>query len=45
MNPLDPTYAMFYKDVKYDILMCQSHSNRPQPIQLVPTMQKKLFMS
>ena len=25
--------------------MCQSHSTRPQPIQLVPTMQKKLFMS
>ena len=33
------------KDVKYDIPMCQSHSTRPQPIQLVPTMQKKLFTS
>ena len=46
----DPTYAIFlkswgFKDVKYDIPMCQSHSTRPQPIQLVPTMQKKLFMS
>ena len=29
-----------FKDVKYDILMCQYHSTRPQPIQLVPTMQK-----
>ena len=29
-----------FKDVKYDILMCQSHSTLPQPIQLVPTMQK-----
>ena len=43
----DPTYAIFlkswgFKDVKYDILMCQSHSTRPQPIQLVPTMQKKI---
>ena len=33
MNPLDPTYAIFlkswgFKDVKYDILMCQSHSTR-----------------
>ena len=30
----DPTYAIFlkswgFKDVKYDILMCQSHSTRP----------------
>ena len=33
------------KDVKYDIPMCQYHSTRPQPIQLVPIMQKKLFMS
>ena len=46
MNPLDPTYAIFlkswgFKDVKYDIPMCQYHSTRPQPIQLVPTMQKK----
>ena len=31
------------KDFKYDIPMCQYHSSRPQPIQLVPTMQKKLF--
>ena len=30
-----------FKDVKYDIPMCQSHSTQPQPIQLVPTMQKK----
>ena len=41
----DPTYAIFFKiwieDVKYDIPMCQSHSTRPQPIQLVPTMRKK----
>ena len=42
----DPTYAIFlkswvFKDVKYDIPMCQCHSTRPQPIQLVPTMQKK----
>ena len=34
MNPLYPTYAIFlkmwgFKDVKYDILMCQSHSTRP----------------
>ena len=29
-----------FKDVKYEIPMCQSHSTRPQPIQLVPTMQK-----
>ena len=29
-----------FKDVKYDIPMCQYHSTRPQPIQLVPTMQK-----
>ena len=46
--PKDPTYAIFlkswvFKDVKYDIPMCQCHSTRPQPIQLVPTMQKKLF--
>ena len=39
------TYAIFlkswgFKDVKFDIPMCQSHSTRPQPIQLVPTMQK-----
>ena len=33
------------KDVKYDIPMCQSHSTRPRPIQLVPTMQKKLLTS
>ena len=41
-----PTYAIFWKagDVKYDIPMCQSHSTQPQPIQLVPTMQNKLFM-
>ena len=44
--PKDPTYAIFlkswvFKDVKYDIPMCQYHSTRPQPIQLVPTMQKK----
>ena len=43
--PKDPTYAIFlkswvFKDVKYDIPMCQYHSTRPQPIQLVPTMQK-----
>ena len=42
----DPSFAIFlknwgFKDVKYDILMCQSHSTRRQPIQLVPTMQKK----
>ena len=48
--PKDPTYAIFlkswvFKDVKYDIPMCQYHSTRPQPIQLVPTMQKKLFTS
>ena len=30
-----------FKDVKYDIPMCQSHSTRPQFIQLVTTMQKK----
>ena len=41
----NPTYAIFlkswgFKDVKYDIPMCQSHSTRPHPIQLVPTMQK-----
>ena len=46
--PKDPTYAIFlkswvFKDVKYDIPVCQYHSTRPQPIQLVPTMQKKLF--
>ena len=46
----DPTYAIFlkswgFKDVEFDIPMCQSHSTRPQPIQLVLTMQKKLFMS
>ena len=46
----DPTYAIFlkswgFKDVKNDIPMCQYHSTRPQPIQLVPTMQKKLFTS
>ena len=46
----DPKYAIFFKswgfkDVKYDIPMCQYHSTRPQPIQLVPTMQKKLFTS
>ena len=46
----DPTYAIFleswgFRDVKYDIPMCQYHSNRPQPIQLVATMQKKLFTS
>ena len=34
-----------FKDVKYDIPLCQYHSTRPQPIQLVPTMQKKLFTS
>ena len=34
-----------FNDVKYDIPMCQYHSTRPQPIQLVPTMQKKLFTS
>ena len=44
----DPTYAIFlkswgFRDVKCDIPMCQYHSTRPQPIQLVPTMQKKLF--
>ena len=44
----DPTYAIFlkswwFKDVKYDVPMSQYHSTRPQPIQLVPTMQKKLF--
>ena len=27
----------------YDIQMCQYHSTRPQPIQLVPTMQKMHF--
>ena len=26
-----------FKDDKYDIPMCQYHSTRPQPIQLVPT--------
>ena len=31
------------QDVKHDIPMCQGHSTRPQPIQLGPTMQKKLF--
>ena len=41
-----PTFAIFFKswgfkDVKYDIPMCQYHSTRPQPFQLVPTMQKK----
>ena len=46
--PKDPRNAIFlkswvFKDVKYDIPMCQYHSTRPQPIQLVPTMQKKLF--
>ena len=46
----NPTYAIFlkswgFKDVKYDIPLYQSHSTRPQPIQLAPTMQKKLFMS
>ena len=30
-----------FKDVKYDIPMCQCHSTRPQPILLVPTIQKK----
>ena len=44
----DLTYAIIleswvFKDVKYDIPMCQSHSTRPQSIPLVPTMQKKLF--
>ena len=34
-----------FKDVKYEIPMCQSHSTCPQPIPLVPTMQKKLFTS
>ena len=29
-----------FKDVKYEIPMCQSHSTRHQPIQLVPTIQK-----
>ena len=32
-----------FKDVKYDIPMCQSHSTRPQPIQLVPAIAKKNF--
>ena len=46
--PKDLTYAIFleswvFEDVKYDIPMCEYHSTRPQPIQLVPTMQKKLF--
>ena len=46
--PKDLTYAIFlkswvFKDVKYDIPMCKYHSTRPQPIQLVPTMQKMHF--
>ena len=32
-----------FRDIKYDIPICQSHSTRPHPIQLVPTMQNKLF--
>ena len=46
--PKDPIYAIIvkswvFKDVKYDIPMCQYHSTWPQPIQVVPTKQKKLF--
>ena len=42
----NPTYAIYlksrgFKDVKYDIPMRQYHPTRPQPIHLVPTMQKK----
>ena len=37
--------SLGFKYVKYDIPMCQYHSTRPQPIQIVPTMQKKLFTS
>ena len=44
----DPTYAIFlkswgFKDDKYDIPKYQSHSTRPQAIQLVPKMPKKLW--
>ena len=40
-----PTYALFlerwwFRNVKYDIPMCQSHLTRPRAIQLIPTMQK-----